>query len=455
MKKLLAGIASLALSACIFAGCGGGTISLEKTSTDGLNDTYTLTTDGGSATFTVTNGKDGVLSVSDAYETYKSIYGDISYDEFLKKYFTSETGNTQKAVNDALLSSLKVACEFSVYSLSGGGFFGRPNYTLTPSVQQGSAVIYRIDGEYAYAVTNYHVIYNGNAEGNKESEKIYVYLYGSEQTPYLDSSTSKYVYGDMAIPCEYIGGDINYDVALLKISLSSLQSINPSVRAAHTQNSFSVGDVVFTVGNTEGLGISVNSGIVSVDSEYITLKIDGTERSYRSIRMDAVIHEGNSGGGLFNSAGKLIGINNAGSTNTVSMNYAIPASIVCGVADNILDNYNGSAVSGVKKFTLGVTVSGTSSRFVYDSATGSGRIVEDVTVTAVEADCAARAMGLAEGDIITGVRIGETEYKINRFFEIGDLLLTVRAGDGVTISYKRGGQEGISSPYSVTAESFA
>ena len=444
MKKIAGLLCAAVLSVCIFAGCSSsvGIVSIEKTSSNGLNDTYTITyTDGSVSAFTVTNGKDGEISVKDAYETYKEIYGDnLTYDEFLKKYLTVNDDGMTKAVNSSLLSSLKVACEFQVYSLTGGSIIGRPNYTLGPVVQQGSAVIYKMDEDYTYAITNYHVIYNDSAEDGKETKRAFVYVYGSENTPALNSSTSEYDYGSYAIPCEYIGGEISYDIALLKMSTAQLKKYNPDVKAVEIQSEFNVGETVYSVGNTEGMGIAVNSGVVSVDSEYITLKIDQTARAYRSIRMDVAIHEGNSGGGLFNAQGKMIGINNAGSTKTTGMNYAIPANIVTSVADNILYYYQGKGKSGVKKITMGLTVEGLNSRFVYDAASGYGTIKEDVSVKEVTENGIADNLGLCAGDRLSGVTINGVEYALNRFYELSELLLTVRANDSVAITYVRAEQ---------------
>lgn len=444
MKKIACLLCAAALSLCIFSGCGSsvGIVSIEKTSSSGLNDTYTITyTDGSISTFSVTNGKDGEVDVKQAYEAYKEIYGDsLTFDEFLKKYLTASGDGMAKAVNSSLLSSLKVACEFQVYSLSGGSLIGRPNYTLGPVVQQGSAVIYKMDEDYTYAITNYHVIYNDSAEDSKETKRAFVYVYGSENTPYLNSATSEYNYGDYAIPCEYIGGEITYDIALLKISTAQLKKYNPDVSAVEIQNEFNVGQTVYSVGNTEGMGIAVNSGVISVDSEYITLKIDSTSRAYRSIRMDVAIHEGNSGGGLFNAQGKMIGINNAGSTKTTGMNYAIPANIVTSVADNLLYYYKGSGKSSVRKMVFGITVEGLNFRFVYDAVSGYGKIKEDISVKEITSGSIAEGLGLEVGDIISSVTINGTQYSLNRFYELAELILTVRANDTVTITYSRGEQ---------------
>ena len=71
-----------------------------------------------------------------------------------------------------------------------------------------------------------------------------------------------------------------------------------------------------------GYGISVSSGIVCVDSEYITMTAaDGkTSVSFRVIRVDSAVNSGNSGGGLFDKDGNLIGIVNAKISSTNVLN---------------------------------------------------------------------------------------------------------------------------------------
>lgn len=442
-KKIAAFCAALGLSVAVFSGCGSerGIVSIEKTSSVGLTDVYTITySDGSQGTFSVTNGKDGSVTAEDAYETYKRLYGeDISYDEFLQKYLLSDDSGITKAVNSSLLTSLKVACEFDIKTLTGGGILGRPTYTERPVIQQGSAVIYKIEEDYTYLVTNYHVIYNSEALGSKECKRVHAYIYGSEQTPYLDSATNEYVYGDYAIECEYIGGEISYDIALLRLKTDDIKKRNSDICAVELEENYFVGDTVYSVGNTEGLGISVNSGVISVDSEFITLKIDGTARSYRSIRMDAAIHEGNSGGGLFNSDGKLIGINHAGSSETSSMNYAIPASIVKGVADSVLYYYSGNGAVGIKKPVLGVTLQGVNSRFIYDKQSGLGKIKEDISVSSVTENSVAEALKIKEGDIILSITVNGKETSLLRYYELGDILLSVRSGDKIKLKYSRNG----------------
>lgn len=205
-------------------------------------------------------------------------------------------------------------------------------------------MIYKIDGDSVYIVTYYHVVYNAAADedkngGSKIGCEIYCYLYGSESMPvisgYDDDDYYQYEYGDYAIECEYIGGSQETDIAVLRAEKEAVYAVNDNVRAVTLAEDYHVGESVYAIGNAEGEGITATEGIVSLDNEYIGLDIDenGTDESYRSIRFDTSIYHGNSGGGLFNARGELIGITNAGIDGYESICYAIPVSIAKGAAE--------------------------------------------------------------------------------------------------------------------------
>ncbi len=101
---------------------------------------------------------------------------------------------------------------------------------------------------------------------------------------------------------------------------------------------------------------------------------------------------------------------------------------------------------------LGITSVSENSRFICDGTTGKGSIVEDVTVSTVEASSHAAALGLKVGDVIKAVELNGVTYKISRYFDISDLLLRVRAGDSLKISYERGGVAAETSALEVTAQ---
>lgn len=448
-SKIFASVAVAAtLSLGALSGCFSGSVgikSIELTNTVGLVDYYTITyTDGSTSQFTVTNGKDGAdgkdgtyvkeVTAQDVFNTYRSIYGDdVTFEEFCEKYLTiSSTGGVNTALNATLRSCLKVYSSFTEQD-------GR--WSQKDATYCGSAVIYKMDAAYTYIVTNYHVVYDSAAlTDSKISDKIYAYLYGSESKPVLINGT--YSYDNYAIPCTYIGGAITYDVAVIRANTADVLGVNPVAAPVDITYDYYVGEDVFAVGNPDDGGLSVTKGIVSVDSDYCNLSIDGTARSYRSIRTDVALTHGSSGGGLFNADGKLIGLNNAGDEEITSMNYAIPASAVKGVADGIIFyNNQNHAVKATRRTYLGVTSQSLNSRYVYDSTTGYGYIKEDVTISSVESGSFGKTLGLKEDDVIRAITVNGEKYTINRYFQISDLLLNVREGDSVTVTCERNGNE--------------
>ncbi len=450
MKHKLAVISVAAMIACSAAltGCTSaiGISSIEKTASEGLEDTYTIYyTDGSTSNFTVTNGADGETSeinVDDLYEEYKEVYGDITYDEFLEHYLGDASENAAEAsvIQSCLLSSVKIYAEFTERISIGFGGFGGTTTALVRST--GAGVIYEIGDEDSYIITNYHVIYDEDAI-EPESSEIHCYLYGSEGEPTEQmgvGGSMYYDYGDYALTCELVGGSATYDLALLRVNTADLLAINEDAQAITFADHYSVGETAIAIGNPNGDGISVTKGIVSVDNEYITLSVDGTARQYRSIRIDTPLYNGNSGGGLFNEEGELIGITNAGSDEDENINYAIPLSIVQGVVENIM-YYQEYGLGGLRTVTLGVTLSGSGSKYVYDAATESGQIIETVTVSSVSANSIAEKIGLAAGDVIRQVKLNTRTYDLTRTFYLSDMLLQVRPGTSLSFVIERNGEQ--------------
>ena len=453
-KKIITALSAFISACCLtLSACSRearGILSIEKTATNGLVDTYTVYyTDGTSTTFEIQNGADGA-TVDAVYEQYKQEYGEISYADFLSLYMTFEN-NDYTVIGNCLRSSAKVYTQFTevsyVYRPMGG-----VSTTTSTAIYTGSSVIYRIDDDYTYFLTNYHVVYDGNST-TKTPEQIYVYLYGSEGEP-TAVSTTEYDYGEYAIACEFIGGSVNYDVAVLKAETADVFAVNDNVQAVEFAEDYYVGQTAIAIGNPDDAGISVTKGVVSVDNDYITLNIDGTTREYRSIRMDTALYSGNSGGGLFNEKGQLIGLNNAGNGTEQNINYAIPVSIVRGVAENVMYYYNdgNDETNGVYKATIGITVSSEKSRYVYDETAGYGEIVENIILSTVESGSLAETIGLQAGDRLVSIKIGDTVYALNRYFDIADGLLLLTVGSEFSFVYERSGQEYTTQTHTVTSD---
>lgn len=462
-KTVLTVLAVMVLAfALVLAGCSGESASVKnilKTSSNADGDVYTIYySDGTSSTITISNGSD--VTAKDLYEYYKEIYNDdLTYDEFLKKYLAEPTDNAS-VIGSCLQSAVKIYTEF-VEKTTMDDWIGGNRRENKVAMYTGSGVVYQIQDNYTYIITNYHVLYDANASaannGNM-ARRIVCYLYGSEGSytnKGVDSDgLSVYDYGVYGIECEYVGGSISNDIALIRAETEDIQAINPDVKAAEFAEEYHVGETAIAIGNPEGEGISVTEGIVSVDNEYINLQIDTAVRSYRSLRIDTAIYGGNSGGGLFNLKGELIGITNAGNSTDQNINYAIPLEIAKGTADNILHYYFGNGDNVGYGIKLGVQVVSQNSKYVYDIASGYGTIREEIVVDSVNSGSIADSMGLEMNDILQTFKIrskgGETrEVTLDRNFDISDVILTIRAGDTISFGIVRGGESTTSAEYTV------
>ncbi len=298
----------------------------------------------------------------------------------------------------------------------------------------GSGVIYTLDkteGD-AFIITNYHVVYDVDSETGV-SESINVYLYGAE-------------YADTAIEATFVGGSLYYDIAVLRVENSELLKTSPVLEVSvRNSNEISVGDTAIAIGNPMGEGISVTSGIISVDSENIemTASDDITEIKMRLMRIDTPVNSGNSGGGLFDEIGNLIGIVNAKiiDTGIENIGYAIPSNVAIAIANNIIDYCYGTSLTAPQRALLGITVTISDSKMVYDANTASVSIEETNIVYEVSAGSIAYGKLLA-GDILLEASLGGGEFiKLSRQHSLIDLMLDARAGDTVTLKINRGGTE--------------
>ena len=337
-----------------------------------------------------------------------------------------ESGNLVYAINSSLRSAVSVYCNFETSSLGGS------------ATSAGSGVIYELDGKNgsAFIITNYHVVYESSSKtSNKISDDIFIMLYGME-------------YSDYAIPATYVGGSMNYDIAVLYVENNDIlkNAYNRgSVAEATIANSDNivVGETTIAIGNPEMYGISATTGIVSVDSEHIDMTAsDGrTSVSFRVIRTDTAVNSGNSGGGLFNAKGELIGIVNAkiSSSDVENIGYAIPSNVARAIADNIIDYCFNKDCETVMRGLLGVTVVTASVYTEYDVESGVMKKYESIKINSVNKGGLADGI-LEAGDIVKTLKIGEKEIEITRQYHLIDAMLDVRVGDKITLEIERNGE---------------
>lgn len=461
-KGILAAAAAAVLcAALLFAGCSSAYVTGIENTGDGL---YTVHySDGSTTTFTVENGKDGAdLNIEDVYQSYCERYGEIEFSEFLEKYLDVNAGDNTGVIQKSLQSAVTVYAEFCV-TQSSGWPFGSTLKGLSQSI--GSGVIYEIDDSSVYFVTNYHVVYNSSANADNGSDigrRLVVYLYGSEdkdKPAQINGETDELGYpvldyGDYAIECEFVGGSYSNDLAVLRADKADVFAVNDSVAAASVADGYAVGQTAIAIGNTEAEGISVTEGIVSVEREEV-LFTGG--RTQEVLRIDTAIYSGNSGGGLFDLKGRLIGITNGGNEEDQNINYAIPLRVVRGTVENILfhatdgdDNTNGLLTP-----TLGIGLESQNARYVYDAAEGYGKIYEDVAVATVSSRSIAAGIGVEEGDLVCAFLINGKAYEIARSYDIADLCLTLRPGDTISFTVERDGAQVSTASYTLDSDDFS
>ena len=189
-------------------------------------------------------------------------------------------------------------------------------------------------------------------------------------------------------PAKLLGGDEKTDLAVLKVKAGKEL---PFVEFGDATK-LRVGQPVMAVGNPFGLGGTVTTGIVSARGRDIQ---SGPFDDY--IQTDAAINRGNSGGPLFNTEGKVIGINTAIFSPTggsVGLGFAIPSSLAEPVVAQIKDH------GRVERGLLGVEIQPVTAEIADSLSLGSPR---GALVAQVEPKSAALKAGIQSGDVITSV----------------------------------------------------
>lgn len=299
---------------------------------------------------------------------------------------TSSTGGSLSDVASAVTPSVVVVTTEQIVT---DNYFWGGQQVLSGA---GSGVILTTDG---YIVTNYHVV-----EG---AQQITVTLH--------DDST---------YTATVVGSDQQSDIALLKIDATGL---TPAVLG--DSNSVQVGAVVIAVGNPMGtLGGTVTDGIVSALNRDIS--VEGNEMTL--MQTSAAISPGNSGGGLFNTNGELIGIVNAkySDEDAEGLGFAIPVNTMKTVVQDLLENgyVTGRPALGITVITVGDV----------QTAMQYGVSSLGVYVNSVDEGSGAEAAGMKAGDRI--VSIGT--QLVESTDDVTNALKSYNVGDVVEVQVDRG-----------------
>ena len=416
-----------------------------QTETVGNKTTYTVHySNGTTSLFTMAHGKDGENGADLTLESIKAycIANSVDFDSFLKEYLTLEVKapTVQDATNTALQSAVTIWCEQTTedyYHNKDLNFFC------------GAGVIYEMGETYSYIVTNYHVVYYASANtSDKIARKITIFQYGTSELVYTTNQKDaegypKSEYGYGAVDAEYVGGSLSYDLAVLRVKTDDLKNFNSYAKAVTIAEDYSIGETAIAVGNPACEGFSVTSGIISVESETIEMEAadEATICQHRVLRMDTSINGGNSGGGLFDINGHLIGIVNAKvvSTEIDNIAYALPFENVVAVVENLIYYYEQTNdPAKVKKLVLGITTQAQNMHAEYDPETNRTTLKEDIVIVKMELGVGS-SIGLHLGDELVSITINDTTHILNKQYQVGDLLLTVRPSDKILFTVNRNG----------------
>ena len=267
-------------------------------------------------------------------------------------------------------------------------------------VAQGSGVVIAEGG---YVLTNNHVIEDGSA--------FQVLLPSGDK-----------------VDATVVGADSAMDLAVLKVQ-DKADTLVP-VTIGSSEN-LPVGSTVIAIGNPGGeiLANTVTRGIISA-LERTSMSTTNTTRNVNYIQHDAPINSGNSGGGLFDYQGNLIGINTLkyrgsyySSGSYEGLGFAIPVETAYPIAQQLIEH------GKVIRPQIGVTVMDQEGpdEPMNDYAPAS------VCITGVNENSPAQAAGLKQYDFITAVN----GTRVTSRRELTTILDTFKPGDTITLTIVR------------------
>ena len=333
-----------------------------------------------------------------AVQTETAVSEDVSAEEAvpeeetaLPQENTAEPIPASVSIQDVAETASKTVVEIQTENtVTSYGLFGG-TYTSTAA---GSGVIISGDG---YIITNNHVV-----EG---SRKITVKTYNGTE-----------------YEAELIGTDAKSDIAVVKIDAEDLDAA-----VIGDSDTLRVGDTALVIGNPLGtLGGTVTNGIISATNRDMVIN----NQSMNLIQTNAAINSGNSGGGLFDGNGKLIGIVNAKDSGMTSsgtviegLGFAIPINTAYDVAQDLIEN--GYVTT---RPTIGIGLSTLDSDY--------GDYKAGLYITQVYEGSGAEKAGLQEYDRIAAVDGTE----VNTYTELSKILADKHVGDEIEMDIEREGE---------------
>lgn len=314
----------------------------------------------------------------------------------------------------------------------------------------GAGVIIDIDVEgdfdkdYVYIITCHHVI--------ASQGEILVYIPDQTSNYYSDDYTFKGNIGgtfeankDSAVTL--VGGDMTSDIALIKIDITKpavsgkLLDKSEIVKAKVPKegNNVRKGEEVFAIGNPTGEFPGwVCNGIVSMMETNVNVSEVG---NMLLMGISATTNPGNSGGGLFNLYGELVGITNAGNTSYEAINFAIPLYTSNKGSEEVIDNGFINIIQNLAGTATNVNygyVAGRKALFGFTISKGNNNDTECVCVIGVNSGSVAEQAGLKVDDIIVSYWKNDGEEQIvTSYSEYTSMMSALKIGDTIKLKVSR------------------
>ena len=279
------------------------------------------------------------------------------------------------------------------------------------TASEGSGVIYKNEGGYAYIVTNYHVI--------AKSQELEVLL--------SDGTREK---------AELVGSDQWTDLAVIRIANTNVSTVAEFANSDDVE----VGQTAIAIGSPLGseFATSVTQGIVSATNRAVATDVDGDGQEdwvVTAIQTDAAINPGNSGGALINSAGQVIGINSMkiSKSSVEGMGFAIPSNEVVSIIKQLETD------GKITRPALGISMVNLSSvnERVIEQLNLPRDVKNGVVIAEVMAKGSAKAAGLQAYDVIVEM----DGQKIQGIQNLRKVLYSHKVGDKLEVTYYRNGQK--------------
>ena len=279
------------------------------------------------------------------------------------------------------------------------------------TASEGSGVIYKNEGGYAYIVTNYHVI--------AKSQELEVLL--------ADGTREK---------AELVGSDQWTDLAVIRIANTNVTTVAEFANSVEVE----VGQTAIAIGSPLGseFATSVTQGIVSATNRAVATDVDGDGQEdwvVTAIQTDAAINPGNSGGALINSAGQVIGINSMkiSKSSVEGMGFAIPSNEVVSIIKQLETD------GKITRPALGISMVNLSSvnERVIEQLNLPRDVKNGVVIAEVMAKGSAKAAGLQAYDVIVEM----DGKKIEGIQNLRKVLYSHKVGDKLEVTYYRNGQK--------------